>query len=110
MWFLPEEAKALPPPSLFNRNSAWLALSAGFASMLHNAINHKPPLKSGVHRLVLMTTIGWYVGYHVTKREHYHFAKVDRDMTEYIKLHPDNFVAKDKKTFAEIVEPFNPIR
>ncbi|XP_034062892.1 NADH dehydrogenase [ubiquinone] 1 subunit C2 [Gymnodraco acuticeps] len=110
MLFLPEEAKDLPPPSLFNMNSVWLAFSSGLASMYSNAINHKPPLKSGVHRLVLMTTIGWYVGYHVTKIENYHFAKVDRDMKEYIKLHPDDFVAKDKKTFAEIVERFIPIR
>ncbi|KAK5868942.1 hypothetical protein PBY51_009913 [Eleginops maclovinus] len=110
MWFLPEEAKALPPPSVFNRNSMWLALTGGLASMFHNAINHKPPLKSGVHRLVLLSSIGWYIGYHVTKREIYHYAKIDRDMKEYIGLHPEDFVAKEKKTFAEIVEPFIPIR
>uniref|UniRef100_A0A8D3D0B2 NADH:ubiquinone oxidoreductase subunit C2 n=1 Tax=Scophthalmus maximus TaxID=52904 RepID=A0A8D3D0B2_SCOMX len=64
----------------------------------------------GVHRQVLMTTLGWFVGYHMTKHANYVYAKHDREMYEYIRLHPEDFPPKEKKTFAEIVEPFHPVR
>lgn len=48
----------------------------------------------GVHRQVLLATIGWFVGYHVTKYENYIYARLDRDMNEYVRLHPEEFAAK----------------
>ncbi|KAM9811722.1 NADH dehydrogenase [ubiquinone] 1 subunit C2 [Syngnathus acus] len=110
MGFIPDEGKGLPPPGIVNRNSLWLAGVGWCTAMLQNGLNHRPPLKSGAHRQVLMATIGWFIGYHVTKYENYVHAKLDRDMREYMKLHPDDFAPKEKKTFAEIVEPFIPVR
>ncbi|KAM6933243.1 NADH dehydrogenase [ubiquinone] 1 subunit C2 [Xenentodon cancila] len=110
MGFVPEDAKCLPPPGIVNRNSVWMAGVGWITAMLQNAINHRPPLKSGVHRQVLLSTIGWFIGYHITKRENYTYARLDRDMNEYIRLHPEEFKEKEKKTFAEIVEPFHPVR
>ncbi|XP_077396731.1 NADH dehydrogenase [ubiquinone] 1 subunit C2 [Festucalex cinctus] len=110
MGFIPDEGKGLPPPGIVNRNSLWLAGVGWFSAMLQNAILHRPPLKSGVHRQVLLASIGWFIGYHVTKYEKYVYAKLDRDMNEYMKLHPEDFAPKEKKTFAEIVEPFYPAR
>lgn len=51
---------------------------------------------SGAHRQVLLATIGWFIGYHITKYENYMYAKLDRDMNEYIKLHPEEFAVKGK--------------
>lgn len=99
MGFIPEEGKSLPPPGLVNRNSLWLAGVGWVSAVLHNAINHRPPVKSGVHRQFLLATIGWFIGYHVTKYENYTYARLDRDMNEYIKLHPDKFVPKGKFIF-----------
>lgn len=48
----------------------------------------------GVHRQVLLATAGWFLGYHLTKYENYFYAKVDRDMNEYIRLHPEEFPPK----------------
>lgn len=45
----------------------------------------------GVHRQALFITIGWVLGYHLTKVENYKYAKVDRDMKEYIRMHPVEF-------------------
>lgn len=45
----------------------------------------------GVHRQVLLTTIGWFLGYQLTKYANYVNAKLDRDMMEYVKLHPVDF-------------------
>ncbi|KAG8001899.1 NADH dehydrogenase [ubiquinone] 1 subunit C2 [Nibea albiflora] len=110
MGLVPDEGKTLAPPGLVNRNSVWLAAVGWCSSMLHNAINHRPPLKSGVHRQVLAASIGWFIGYHLTRYADYTYAKLDRDMYEYIRLHPGDFAPKEKKTFAEIVEPFHPVR
>ncbi|KAM4743409.1 NADH dehydrogenase [ubiquinone] 1 subunit C2 [Anableps anableps] len=110
MVFVPEEGKSLAPPGIVNRNSVWLSGVSWFSAMLHNAFNHRPPLKSGVHRQFLLATIGWFIGYHLTKYENYTYARLDRDMHEYIKRHPERFETKEKKTFADIVEPFHPVR
>ncbi|XP_061827947.1 NADH dehydrogenase [ubiquinone] 1 subunit C2 [Nerophis lumbriciformis] len=107
---VPDEGKVLPPPGIVNMPSVWLAGCGWFSAMLHNAISHRPPLKSGVHRQVLLATIGWYLGYRMKRYENYVNARLDRDMKEYIKLYPDDFRPKETKTYAEIVEPFHPIR
>ncbi|KAK2831516.1 hypothetical protein Q7C36_016602 [Tachysurus vachellii] len=110
MGFLPDEAKVLPPPGIINRNSVWLGFTGWVTAMLHNSLNRRPAIKAGVHRQALFITIGWFLGYHLTKIENYKYAKLDREMNEYIRLHPVEFPEKEKKTFAEIVEPFHPIR
>lgn len=48
MGLIPDEGKALPPPGIANRNSVWLSGVGWCTAMLHNAINHRPPLKSGL--------------------------------------------------------------
>ncbi|XP_012686380.1 NADH dehydrogenase [ubiquinone] 1 subunit C2 [Clupea harengus] len=110
MGLLPEEANALPPPGIANRNSAWLGMSGLLVSMLHNNLNRRPAIMSGLHRHTLLTTAGWFVGYYVTKIVNYKQAKLDRDMMSYARSHPEEFAEKERKTFAEIVEPFHPIR
>lgn len=52
----------------------------------------------GVHRQFLLATIGWFIGYHITKYENYTNARLDRDMNEYIRLHPEEFAPKGEKT------------
>ncbi|XP_073673867.1 NADH dehydrogenase [ubiquinone] 1 subunit C2 [Garra rufa] len=110
MGLLPDEAKVLPPPGIVNRNSLWLGLLGWATATMHNSLNRRPAFKAGVHRQALFITVGWFIGYHLTKHENYKYAKLDRDMNEYIRLHPNEFPEKDQKTFAEIVEPFHPIR
>ncbi|XP_059931648.1 NADH dehydrogenase [ubiquinone] 1 subunit C2 [Gadus macrocephalus] len=110
MGLVPDEAKALPPPAIVNRNSVWLGFVGWSTAMLHNAFCHRPPLKSGVHRQVLFSTIGWFLGYHISKYENYIYSKLDRDMYQYISLHPDAFPRSEKKTLAEVMEPFHPVR
>ncbi|KAG5269249.1 hypothetical protein AALO_G00199920 [Alosa alosa] len=110
MGLLPEEAKVLPPPGIANRNSVWLGMTGLLTSMLHNTLNRRPALVSGLHRHTLLATVGWFVGYHVTKIVNYKQAKLDRDMMSYIRSHPEEFPEKERRTYAEIVEPFHAIR
>ncbi|NXM46710.1 NDUC2 dehydrogenase, partial [Gymnorhina tibicen] len=65
----------------------------------------------GVHRQVLLATLGWFVGYQLVKRVEYVHAKVDRELFEYIRHHPVDFHAPtEKKTVGELLEDFHPIR
>lgn len=54
---------------------------------------------SGVHRQALFITVGWFIGYHLTKYENYKYATLDRDMNEYIRLHPEAFQEKGNRTW-----------
>lgn len=47
MGLVPDEGRGLPPPGVLNRNSVWLAGVGWCTAMLQNAINHRPPMKSG---------------------------------------------------------------
>ncbi|KAJ8280667.1 hypothetical protein GJAV_G00057530 [Gymnothorax javanicus] len=107
---LPDEAKVLPPPGIVNRNSVWLGFTGWCSAMLSNSLHRRPAVKAGVHRQLLMISIGWVLGYHLTKLENYAYARADREMNEYIRLHPDRFPEPEKKTYAEILEDFHPIR
>ncbi|XP_030055202.1 NADH dehydrogenase [ubiquinone] 1 subunit C2 [Microcaecilia unicolor] len=110
MPWLPDEARCLPPPNIVNRNSVWVSFMGWCTAMLDNAVNHRPPLRAGVHRQILLVSIGWFLGYYMTKWENYKNAKLDRDLMEYIRLHPEDFKKRDKRTFAEYLEQFYPIR
>ncbi|XP_037533557.1 NADH dehydrogenase [ubiquinone] 1 subunit C2 [Nematolebias whitei] len=110
MGLIPDEGKSLPPPGIANVNSVYLGMLGWCTAMLDNGFNQRPPLRSGVHRQVLLATIGWFCGYHVSKYASYVYAKMDRDVEEYMKLHPERFPQKQKRTYAEIIEPFCPIR
>ncbi|XP_053313898.1 NADH dehydrogenase [ubiquinone] 1 subunit C2 [Spea bombifrons] len=110
MVWLPDEAKCLPPPGLANRNSLWFGLVGYLTAITHNSICRYPALRAGVHRQVLFTTIGVFVGYYLTKKENYEHAKRDRELSEYVRQHPEDFQKPEKKTMAEVLEKFVPIR
>ncbi|KAM6099611.1 NADH dehydrogenase [ubiquinone] 1 subunit C2 [Theristicus caerulescens] len=110
MVFLPDESRSLPPPPLLNKGSAWLGLAGWVAALLDNGFNHRPVIRAGVHRQVLFTTVGWFVGYYLTKRAEYVHAKLDRDLFEYIRQHPEDFKAAEKRRIGELLEDFYPNR
>uniref|UniRef100_A0A8D0H3I9 NADH dehydrogenase [ubiquinone] 1 subunit C2 n=1 Tax=Sphenodon punctatus TaxID=8508 RepID=A0A8D0H3I9_SPHPU len=108
--FLPDESRSLPPPALFNRGSVSFALMGWMSTLLDNGIRNRPAFRTGVHRQVLWTTIVFYVGYWLCKRSEYVIARRSTDTSWYIKEHPEDFPEKEKKTYAEILEKFYPIR
>ncbi|NXF09628.1 NDUC2 dehydrogenase, partial [Smithornis capensis] len=93
MAFLPDEVRSLPPPPLFNRVSAWLGFVGWLTALMDNSFNRRPVLRAGVHRQLLFTTVGWFVGYYLMKRSDYFYAKLDRELLEYVRHHPEDFKA-----------------
>ncbi|NXM87448.1 NDUC2 dehydrogenase, partial [Oenanthe oenanthe] len=64
----------------------------------------------GVHRQILLASLGCFVGYQLVKRAEYVHAKVDRELLEYIRHHPADFQAgEDKKRVGQLLEDFHPI-
>lgn len=49
------------------------------------------PPAAGVHRQVLLASLGFFIGYQLVKRAEYVHAKVDRELFEYIRHHPVDF-------------------
>ncbi|NXG86661.1 NDUC2 dehydrogenase, partial [Stercorarius parasiticus] len=64
----------------------------------------------GVHRQVLFTTVGWFVGYYLAKRTGYIHAKLDRELFEYVRQHPADFKGTEKRKIGELLEDFYPVR
>ncbi|NXK33582.1 NDUCR dehydrogenase, partial [Piprites chloris] len=91
MAFLPDESRSLPPPPLVNKVSVWLGFAGWITAMLHNSFNQRPVIRAGVHRQILFTTVGWFVGYYLAKRTEYIYAKKDRELLEYVRHHPEDF-------------------
>ncbi|KAG9473213.1 NADH dehydrogenase [ubiquinone] 1 subunit C2 isoform X1 [Eleutherodactylus coqui] len=110
MGLMPDEARSLPPPSVVNRNSLYLGFLGYISAILHNAINHYPVMRAGVHRQILYTTVGIFIGYHLTKYENYKYAKRDRELFDYLKRHPEIVPQKENRPMAEVYEKFYPVR
>ncbi|XP_066466156.1 NADH dehydrogenase [ubiquinone] 1 subunit C2 [Tiliqua scincoides] len=107
---VPAEVLSLPPPPLVNKGSAWMGFVGWLAALADNLVQRRPVLGAGVHRQLLWATVGFYIGYQMNKRAIYNFAARDRDISEYIRHHPEDFKPKEKKTMAEVLENFHPIR
>ncbi|NP_001383923.1 NADH dehydrogenase [ubiquinone] 1 subunit C2 isoform 1 [Gallus gallus] len=110
MPFLPDEARSLPPPPLVNKGSVWLGLTGWLAALLDNGFAQRPVLRAGVHRQILFITVGWFTGYFLVKRAEYVHAKLDRELLDYVRRHPEDFKEAEKKRIGELLEDFYPIR
>ncbi|XP_003418571.2 NADH dehydrogenase [ubiquinone] 1 subunit C2 [Loxodonta africana] len=108
--FLPDEARSLPPPKLTDARLVYFGFMGYCAGLVDNAIHRRPVIVAGLHRQLLYVTSFFFVGYYFLKRQNYIYAVRDRDMFAYVESHPEDFPEKDKKTYAEILEEFHPIR
>lgn len=108
--FLPDESRSLPPPKLTDPRLLYLGFLGYCAGLTDNFIRRRPVLSAGLHRHLLYITAFYFVGYYLVKRGDYMCAVRDREMFGYMKLHPEDFPEKEKKTYAEIFEKFHPVR
>ncbi|EGW00449.1 NADH dehydrogenase [ubiquinone] 1 subunit C2 [Cricetulus griseus] len=108
--FLPDESRGLPPPKLNDPRLVYTGFLGYCAGLLNNALKGRPVLKAGLHRQLLYVTSFYFVGYFFLKRQEYWYAVRDHDMFGYMKLHPEDFPEKEKKTYGEILEVFHPVR
>ncbi|XP_043849641.1 NADH dehydrogenase [ubiquinone] 1 subunit C2 [Dromiciops gliroides] len=108
--FLPDEARSLPPPKLTDPRVLYSGFMGYCAALLDNLLHRRPVVSAGVHRQLLYVTSFYFVGYYLIKRQDFKYAQRDRDMFKYMELHPEDFIEKEKKTYAEIFEEFYPVR
>ncbi|XP_059109119.1 NADH dehydrogenase [ubiquinone] 1 subunit C2 [Peromyscus eremicus] len=108
--FLPDQARSLPPPKLNDPRLVYIGFLGYCTGLLDNALWRRPVLQAGLHRQLLFVTSFYFVGYYFLKRQNYLYAVKDHDMFGYMKLHPEDFPEKEKKTYGEILETFHPVR
>ncbi|XP_016288718.2 NADH dehydrogenase [ubiquinone] 1 subunit C2 [Monodelphis domestica] len=108
--FLPDEARSLPPPKLSDPRILYSGFMGYCAGLLDNLIHRRPVMTAGLHRQLLYVTSFYFVGYYLIKRQDFKYAERDRDMRQYMKLHPEDYKEEEKKTYAEIFEEFYPVR
>ncbi|XP_070607725.1 NADH dehydrogenase [ubiquinone] 1 subunit C2 [Erythrolamprus reginae] len=107
---IPEEARSLPPPPLVNFPSVWMAGIFWLSALLDNGLNRRPVLRAGIHRQILMTTMGFCLGYYIKRYSNFYYAGRDRELFSYIKQHPEDFVEEEPRKLGDILEKFTPTR
>ncbi|KAM5180529.1 NADH dehydrogenase [ubiquinone] 1 subunit C2-like [Mantella aurantiaca] len=101
------------PMAVFCYRNWWKLLESscpGYVSACCTTLQPYPALRAGVHRQILYTTIGIFLGYHLTKFENYKNAKKDRELCDYMRRHPELFVQDEPRKIGVITEPFHPVR
>ncbi|KAK9870335.1 hypothetical protein WA026_006420 [Henosepilachna vigintioctopunctata] len=68
------------------------------------------PLMSGMQRTIGITVFGALLGNYAHERRELYYAERDAVLRHYVQLHPDDFPPYERKKFAEVLEPWIPIR
>ena len=82
----------------------------GTASSLYLNYGTRKPLMSGVQRHVAFGAIGLALGIYFENMLREHSAKRDAVLRHYVELHPDDFPAKPRTKYADVLEHWVPIR
>ncbi|KAJ7320004.1 hypothetical protein JRQ81_019515 [Phrynocephalus forsythii] len=107
---IPDEVRSLPPQPWLNWCTVTMSVNGWLGALLDNAVNNRPILATGVHRQVLWASAGFAIGYYLMKRCSWKYAKRDKELEEYMKLHPEDFKRPEPKRLADVLEDFHPIR
>ncbi|XP_074160089.1 NADH dehydrogenase [ubiquinone] 1 subunit C2 isoform X2 [Sminthopsis crassicaudata] len=104
--FLPDEARSLPPPKLTDPRILYTGFMGYCAGLLDNLLHRRPVMTAGLHRQLLYVTSFFFVGYYLIKRQDFKYAERDRDMFQYMKLHPEDYKEKGRYfKFQEMLKP-----
>ncbi|XP_043259578.1 NADH dehydrogenase [ubiquinone] 1 subunit C2 [Colletes gigas] len=83
---------------------------AGFCAPLSANVWVRQPLFSHLPIAIVGGLIGVAIGNFVTKKVDFFFARRDAKLIDYIRLHPDRFPAPENKKYADIFQPWVPLR
>ncbi|XP_076231399.1 NADH dehydrogenase (ubiquinone) B14.5 B subunit [Calliopsis andreniformis] len=82
----------------------------GFLIPCHRNIITKKPFYSNFHRHILFTLVGIAIGRVITIKADEHYAKNDAILLDYVKKHPERFPEPPNRKYAEIFNPWKPVR
>ncbi|XP_044743236.1 NADH dehydrogenase [ubiquinone] 1 subunit C2 [Chrysoperla carnea] len=82
----------------------------GFGCVCYVNWGSRRPVFSGVQKHVLASTIGVVLGKIVDQKRNEYLSERDAVLRHYIELHPEDFPAPERKKFADILQPWIPIR
>lgn len=64
----------------------------------------------GIQKHLIATSLGAVGGQFIEERRLDYLSEKDAVLRNYIELHPDDFPVPDRKKFADVIEPWIPIR
>lgn len=71
---------------------------------------HRDAALSGIQKHLIATSLGAVGGQLIEDRRLDYLAERDAVLRNYIELHPDDFPVPERKKYAEVIEPWIPIR
>jgi len=70
----------------------------------------RKPVFSGIQKHLGFSMLGTALGCYYDKARNEYLARRDAVLRHYVELHPDDFPSVRRKKYAEILEPWTPIR
>ncbi|XP_045480337.1 NADH dehydrogenase [ubiquinone] 1 subunit C2 [Harmonia axyridis] len=98
-------------PSIFH--NVWGYLVGGSLSLgatLYANYGSKRPVMSGLHRIAAFTILGAIAGNYMDNLKKDYDAERDAVLRHYVQLHPEDFPPFERKKYAEVFQPWVPIR
>lgn len=65
---------------------------------------------SGIQKHLIATSLGAVGGQWIEERRLNYLAEKDAVLRHYIELHPEDFPVPERKKYADVIEPWIPIR
>ncbi|XP_034937465.1 NADH dehydrogenase [ubiquinone] 1 subunit C2 [Chelonus insularis] len=84
-------------------------LTGASAPALANYL-YKRPLSAGIQNIIIFGIVGGLVGAYLKAREVDILATRDAKMRHYITLHPEDFPPPERKKYADLFLPWDPVR
>ncbi|XP_043278150.1 NADH dehydrogenase [ubiquinone] 1 subunit C2 [Venturia canescens] len=93
------------------KNWAYICATAfGVAVPIGLNIWTRRPLWAGIQYHFLFGVLGFGAGHLLTERDKYVLARRDAILRDYIRLHPEDFPAPERKKIGELLEDWVPVR
>ncbi|XP_044747674.1 NADH dehydrogenase [ubiquinone] 1 subunit C2 [Coccinella septempunctata] len=98
------------PPFLYDVWGYLVGGVLGFGGALYGNYATKRPIVSGVHRTAAVTVVSALLGNYFDDLKKDYDAERDAVLRHYVQLHPEDFPPFERKKYAEVLEPWVPIR
>lgn len=82
----------------------------GFYSACYRNYLLSRPMYAGIHIHLISAVCGWAIASAMQQLSDNHYARRDQLLKDYIIKHPEDFPEPERKKWADVLEPWYPIR
>ncbi|KAJ9578410.1 hypothetical protein L9F63_005368 [Diploptera punctata] len=91
----------------------WNPLAAtvvGVVTVVFMKYGTRRPLLSGVQQYAIGAGLGGGLGYYIDQKRNRNLAERDAILRHYLEMHPEDFPEPERKKYADVLNPWVPIR